>query len=335
MIELHHAEEVAAACGGDDLLVWTAQRLPEGGARAFAHGGAVVAACPAVSKHDRLAVFGAAGDPALPALVRRVWREMGTGLRPFGDREVIHRLVEAMPGELGPAGNFTWMTVDPHTVRLDPARLDTARLTTGPLETRSLEMKSQRGRDDLPGLADVSGPLPAGLGRSSSPAAEPSPSAPGLAGRAGEAGEGRRGPVGSGGSPVLVEPRVGWLGPGDVEEVARVLAVANPDAYARPGMPGVFRWAGIRDEGGRLVAVGADAWSAPTVGFVGGVATLPQARGSGLAGAICRFLTAALLERHGRVSLMVDDVNAAALAVYRRLGYARRPVAATRAVQEA
>ncbi|GAB1818475.1 hypothetical protein HerbRD11066_16390 [Herbidospora sp. RD11066] len=123
---------------------------------------------------------------------------------------------------------------------------------------------------------------------------------------------------------------VRWLEAGAEAEVARVLAVANPDAYARPGMPGVTRWAGIRDTTGHLVAVGADAWSAPTVGFVGGVATLPQARGSGLAGTICRFLTATLLERHGRVSLMVDDVNAAALAVYRRLGYARRLVAATR-----
>ncbi|WP_062436501.1 GNAT family N-acetyltransferase [Herbidospora daliensis] len=282
MIELHHVEEVAAACGGDDLLVWTAQRLPDGGARAWAHGEAVVAACAAVSKHDRLAVSGTPGDPALPELVRRAWREMGTGFRPFGDREVIHRLVEAMPGELGPAGNFTWMTVDPSTVRLDAARSATAGLDTAQLETARLETR----------------------------------------------------PLGTSGQ-VLVEPRVEWLGPGDVEEVARVLAVANPDAYARPGMPGIFRWAGIRDEGGRLVAVGADAWSAPTVGFVGGVATLPRARGSGLAGAICRFLTVALLERHGRVSLMVDDVNAAALAVYRRLGYARRAVAATRAVQGA
>lgn len=134
---------------------------------------------------------------------------------------------------------------------------------------------------------------------------------------------------------LLVKPDVAWLAPGAEDEVAAVLAVANPDAYARPGMPGVTRWAGVRDDAGRLVAVGADAWSAPAVGFVGGVATLPEARGSGLAGAICRFLTAGLLDRHGRVSLMVDDVNAAALAVYRRLGYTRRPVAATRAVQAA
>ncbi|WP_030453782.1 hypothetical protein [Herbidospora cretacea] len=131
MIELHHVDQVVAACGGDDLVVWTAQRLPSGGARAWAHGEAVVVACPAVSKHDRLAVFGAPGDPAHAGLVRRVWREMGTGYRPFGDRETIHRLVERMPGELGPAGNFTWMTVGP--TRTGPTRTGPTR--TGPTRT--------------------------------------------------------------------------------------------------------------------------------------------------------------------------------------------------------
>ncbi|NAS20180.1 GNAT family N-acetyltransferase [Herbidospora sp. NEAU-GS84] len=207
---------------------------------------------------------------------------MGTGYRPFGDRETIHRLVEAMPGELGPAGNFTWMTVGPDEVRLDVRRPDARR---------------------------PDGVQADGIG------ADTSKPAGGVA-------------------ALMVKPDVAWLALGAEDEVSAVLAVANPDAYARPGMPGVTRWAGVRDDAGRLVAVGADAWSAPRVGFVGGVATLPEARGSGLAGAICRFLTADLLDRHGRVSLMVDDVNAAALAVYRRLGYTRRPVAATRAVQE-
>lgn len=291
MRELRHLDEVVSATGGDDLLVWTAQRLPCGGARAWTLGEAVVVACPQVSKHDRLAVWGRAGDPSLAALVRRVWREMGTGYRPFGDREVIHRLVERMRGDLGPAGNFTWMTVDPGTVRLDGGVPEQAR----------------PGRSDLLG-APLPGTSGARLG-------------PGLL----------KAPAGSRSRPHLPGPEVAWLlEPGAEEEVARVLAVANPDAYARPGMPGITRWAGIRDGAGRLVTVGADAWSAPTVGFIGGVATLPEARGSGLAGAICRFLTGALLARHGRVSLMVDDVNAAALAVYRRLGYTRRLVAASR-----
>ncbi|MFC7713453.1 hypothetical protein [Nonomuraea recticatena] len=36
-----------------------------------------------------------------------------------------------------------------------------------------------------------------------------------------------------------------------------------------------------------------------------------------------------LVAAHGRAALMVDDHNAAALAVYERLGYRRLPVAAT------
>ncbi|WP_066370967.1 GNAT family N-acetyltransferase [Herbidospora mongoliensis] len=289
MRELRHLDEVVSATGGDDLLLWTAQRLPGGGARAWACGDAVVVACPAVSKHDRLAVW---GEPAgLAPLVRQAWREMGSGYRPFGDREVVHRLVEQMPAELGPAGNFTWMTVDPGTARLEGSAGDRSEIHS--------EIHSEI-RSEFHATADASG---SGRGSHRSPS-------------------------------VLVEPAVRWLAPGAQTEVAGVLAVANPDAYARPGMPGVTRWAGIRDDHGRLVTVGADAWSAPTVGFIGGVATLPQARGSGLAGAICRFLTATLLDRHGRVSLMVDDLNTAALAVYRRLGYTRRPVAATR-IQDA
>ena len=54
-----------------------------------------------------------------------------------------------------------------------------------------------------------------------------------------------------------------------------------PGSYAKPGIAGVRRWAGIRDDAGALVAVGADAWSAPTVGLVGGITVRPAARSRG------------------------------------------------------
>lgn len=50
--DLRSLDEVRAACGDDDLVVWAAQGL-SGGSRAWALGGAVVAASPAVSRHDR------------------------------------------------------------------------------------------------------------------------------------------------------------------------------------------------------------------------------------------------------------------------------------------
>jgi ribosomal protein S18 acetylase RimI-like enzyme len=123
---------------------------------------------------------------------------------------------------------------------------------------------------------------------------------------------------------------VAWLADADLAEVGALLDRAAPESYARPGGTGVRRWAGWRDPGGALLAVAADAWSAPEVGFLAGVATDPPARGRGLAGAVCAFVTNALLAEHGRVGLMVDDWNTGALAVYRRLGFRLRRIAAAR-----
>ncbi|GAA2839071.1 GNAT family N-acetyltransferase [Kribbella solani] len=79
--------------------------------------------------------------------------------------------------------------------------------------------------------------------------------------------------------------------------------------------------------GAIVVSVAADAWSAPEVGFLAGVATNPVARGKGLSRQVCGFATAELVKRHGRAALMVDGDNAA---VYERLGYTYRKVAAAR-----
>lgn len=110
--------------------------------------------------------------------------------------------------------------------------------------------------------------------------------------------------------------------------VEALLREAAPGSYAWPGRPGIRRWAAITDEAGGLLSVAADAWSAPQVGFVAGVATTPAARGRGLSRQVCAFVTAELMKEHGRVALMVDRDNAAAISVYRRLGYTYRPVAA-------
>ncbi|XVQ81795.1 GNAT family N-acetyltransferase [Microbispora siamensis] len=119
-----------------------------------------------------------------------------------------------------------------------------------------------------------------------------------------------------------------WLTESAAPEVTELLAAANPDSYAVPGLPRVRRWAGVRDGSGALLAVAADAWSAPTVGLLAGVATAVPARGRGLGERVCRFVASALLAEHGRAALMVDDWNRAAVAVYERLGFARRRVAA-------
>jgi GNAT superfamily N-acetyltransferase len=121
---------------------------------------------------------------------------------------------------------------------------------------------------------------------------------------------------------------VRWLDDEDLPAVTALLDDAFPESYARPGAAGVHRWAAVRDDDGRLVTVAADAWSAPRVGFLAGVATRPDMRGRGLAAAVCGFATDELLAGRDRVALFADYWNTAAIATYRRLGFRLRPVAA-------
>jgi ribosomal protein S18 acetylase RimI-like enzyme len=119
---------------------------------------------------------------------------------------------------------------------------------------------------------------------------------------------------------------VGWL-PEDAQgAVASLLQKANPETYVLPDDPGARRWAGVRDPSGELISVAADAYSAPDVGLIGGVATHPDHRGKGLSTAVCAFVADHLHRRHGTVALMVDADNAAALHVYGRLNFKYRSV---------
>ncbi|WP_080038903.1 GNAT family N-acetyltransferase [[Actinomadura] parvosata] len=123
--------------------------------------------------------------------------------------------------------------------------------------------------------------------------------------------------------PSAVAGDVGWLDDGAAEEVTRLLAADAPHSYAVPGAPGVRRWAGVRVDG-VLAAVAADAWPAPTVGLLAGVATRASLRGRGLGGLVCGWVSRELVASYGRAALMVDDANVAAIGVYERLGYRRR-----------
>lgn len=122
--------------------------------------------------------------------------------------------------------------------------------------------------------------------------------------------------------------RVEWLEGAEEGEVSALLARAAPTSWAVPGVAGVRRWAGVRGDDGHLVAVAADAWSCPPVGFVAGVATAPAVRGRGYGERVCRFALGELAAAHERVALMVDTGNHAAIALYERLGLRGRPLAA-------
>jgi GNAT superfamily N-acetyltransferase len=128
--------------------------------------------------------------------------------------------------------------------------------------------------------------------------------------------------------PSPVKNRARWLSDEELPEATALLHAAHPNSDARPGSPGDGRWAGVRDDQGRLVALATLAWCAPTVGLVAGVAVRPDARGLGLGRQICGFVIAEALARHASAALMVDEWNEPAVRLYRRLGMRYRPVLA-------
>lgn len=123
-----------------------------------------------------------------------------------------------------------------------------------------------------------------------------------------------------------------WLDESEWPRVSALLDGAFPDSYAKPGVDGVRRWAGLRDADGTLTAVAADAWSTPRIGLIGGVATRTDRRGRGLAATICAFVTSELLVGRDRVALLVDHWNVAAVSTYRKLGFDLTPLAAAHQV---
>jgi GNAT superfamily N-acetyltransferase len=107
----------------------------------------------------------------------------------------------------------------------------------------------------------------------------------------------------------------------DAAAVDELLDAANPHSFARPGVPGVAAWLGIRD-GERLLAAGALQRMHDGTLHLRGVGVRPEARGQGLGTALSAALTDhALLHGSGVATLGVYSDNAAALAVYSRLGY--------------
>jgi hypothetical protein len=115
-----------------------------------------------------------------------------------------------------------------------------------------------------------------------------------------------------------------WLARREWQDAEDVLSVATPHAHTRPWVPGVRRWAGISGPDGRLTCTAADAWSTPGVGFLAGVAVLPEALRTSQLGDVCAFVLSALLAAHGRAALMVAERDTAKIGLYTRLGMSFR-----------
>lgn len=117
------------------------------------------------------------------------------------------------------------------------------------------------------------------------------------------------------------------LGPEHLAEVEAFYAVAYPGTWFQARMLETRRYVGIRESGRLVTVAGVHVWSPRfSAAALGNVATLPAARGRGLAtraaGALCRTL---LADGIATIGLNVRADNAPAIRSYEKLGFA--PVA--------
>jgi GNAT superfamily N-acetyltransferase len=117
---------------------------------------------------------------------------------------------------------------------------------------------------------------------------------------------------------------VRWLARREWQAASEVLDAAAHTDLVRPWLPGIRRWAGITDPQGRLTCTAADAWSVPGLGFMAGLAVLPEARGCGQGRDMVTFVLEALLAAHGRAALMIDDCDSATGRIFANLGLSGR-----------
>ncbi len=114
------------------------------------------------------------------------------------------------------------------------------------------------------------------------------------------------------------------LSPTGLDEVERFYASAYPSTWFQPRMLETGRYLGVRRDGALVCVAGVHVWSpAWRVAALGNVATLPEARGKGLATAACARLCRLLLDDGiDTISLNVRADNAAAIRAYEKLGFA-------------
>lgn len=114
------------------------------------------------------------------------------------------------------------------------------------------------------------------------------------------------------------------LGPEDVDEVRAFYERAYPGTWFEPRMLETRRYVGIRDKADLMCVAGVHVWSpAWRVAALGNVATLPEARGRGLATVACADLCRRLLDDGiAVIALNVRADNGAAIRAYEKLGFA-------------
>jgi RimJ/RimL family protein N-acetyltransferase len=110
----------------------------------------------------------------------------------------------------------------------------------------------------------------------------------------------------------------------DLPEVLELFAASYPGNWFDPRMLGTGQYLGARIDGRLCAVAGVHVYSeAYSVAALGNIATRPEHRGKGLAGLVTGALCRQLRRSVDWIGLNVHAENAAAIACYRRLGFAR------------
>ena len=114
------------------------------------------------------------------------------------------------------------------------------------------------------------------------------------------------------------------LGPEHLDEVLAFYGEAYPGTWFEPRMLETHRYVGVRLTGRLMCVAGVHVWSPEwRVAALGNVATMPSARGRGLATAACAHLCRLLLaDGIDVIALNVRADNMTAIRSYERLGFA-------------
>ena len=120
---------------------------------------------------------------------------------------------------------------------------------------------------------------------------------------------------------VAAEERLETLSPAELDEITRLLQVANPGTDARPFEGPDQQWVGARDGGGQLVACGVREPAVSGWPILSGISVHPGSRGRGLGLAVTAYLTRAGVEERGVCQLGMYSHNDVARRTYLGLGY--------------
>jgi ribosomal protein S18 acetylase RimI-like enzyme len=110
------------------------------------------------------------------------------------------------------------------------------------------------------------------------------------------------------------------LGEADAAEMLALATLTQPGPF-RERTHELSQFWGVKDDGGRLLAMAGERLKLPGMSEVSGVCTHPDARGEGLAALLSRHVASEIVRRGEVPFLHAYATNAGAIALYERLGF--------------